>query len=73
MSKKPSSALSAGRPSTARGKEAMLSELADTAKTKRVNVQLTIEDHTRLKMHAAREGRTISDVIIEFVRALPKG
>lgn len=61
--------MQAGRPS--RNKEAAtLNVFDDRGKLVRVNFELTREEHTRLKVYAARSGRTISDVLREFVATL---
>ena len=63
--------LSAGRPSAGRNKAATLASLADEAGMKRVNFQLLPELHTKLKIYAARQGKTITDILTEYVTALP--
>ena len=62
--------LSAGRPSTERKKAATLASLADEAGTKRVNFQLSAELHTKLKIYAVRKGKTITDLLTEYVERL---
>ena len=62
--------LSVGRPSTAKNKAATLASLADEAGMKRVNFQLSAELHTKLKIYAARQGKTITDVLTEYVEQL---
>lgn len=69
MSIKPGN-LSAGRPS-AKSKAATLASLADEPTLKRVNFQLPAEDHTRLKIYAARQGKTITELLTEYVATLP--
>ena len=64
--------LSAGRPSAEKKKAATLASLADEAGTKRVNFQLSAELHTKLKIHAVRQGKTITDVLTEYVERLPE-
>lgn len=63
--------LTAGRPSAAK-KPALLQELAGQGKTVRVNFELEEAEHIKLKIHAAKQGRTISDLLREFVSGLPK-
>ena len=59
----------AGRPS--RGKEATpLNAFAESEKPVRVNFEISREEHTKLKIHAAKSGRSISDVLREFVAQL---
>lgn len=66
-----STALSAGRPSVSKSKAATLASLADQGGTKRVNFDLSAEEHTRLKVYAARQGKTVKELLTEYVRALP--
>jgi hypothetical protein len=59
----------AGRPS--RSKEATpINVFADKEKMVRVNFEVTRDEHTKLKVHAAKSGRSISDVLREFVAQL---
>lgn len=63
--------LSAGRPS-ARNKAATLASLADDAGTKRVNFELSADQHTKLKIYAAKQGKTIKELLTEYVASLPE-
>ncbi|MGF7001245.1 plasmid partition protein ParG [Paraburkholderia sp. GAS32] len=59
----------AGRPS--RTKEATsINVFAEKEKMVRVNFEVTRDEHTKLKVHAAKSGRSISDVLREFVAQL---
>lgn len=72
---KPSSALSAGRPSarTDKAKAATLASLAhDSGSMKRVNFELSSELHAKLKIHATRQGKSIKELLTEFVAGLPE-
>ena len=72
MSKKTAS-LSAGRPSVKNGQSETLSSLlADQNQTTRVNFDLSIEEHTKLKIYAARQGKTIKALLTDYVKQLPK-
>ncbi len=62
--------LSAGRPSAKTNKAATLASLADK-RNKRVNFDLTPELHIKLKVYAAKQDKTITDVLTEFVEQLP--
>ncbi|MCF5841792.1 MULTISPECIES: plasmid partition protein ParG [Aeromonas] len=63
------SILKAGRPSSE--KRAMtMGDIAGNEKLKRVNFDLPEALHTRLKIHAAAQGKTIKDVLTEFVEGL---
>ena len=62
--------LKAGRPSDRGGaaRAKMLAELADRpAKPKRVNFDLDKERHRRLKLLAAQQGKTITDILRALV------
>ena len=66
--------LSAGRPSarTDKAKAAMLASLADEASgMKRVNFELSAEQHAKLKIYATRQGKSIKVVLTEYVAGLP--
>jgi hypothetical protein len=63
--------LSAGRPSKKTNKAATLASLADKAATKRVNFDLSAEQHTKLKVYAARQGKSVKELLTDFVAQLP--
>lgn len=65
--------LSAGRPSarTDKSKAATLASLADAASMKRVNFELSADQHTKLKIYATRQGKTIKELLTEYVAGLP--
>ena len=65
-------ALSAGRPSAKSNKAATLASLADKAATSRVNFDLDRDEHTSLKVYAAKHGKTVKEVLTELVAQLPK-
>lgn len=67
--------LSAGRPSarTDKAKAATLASLADEiGGTKRVNFELSAEQHAKLKIYATRQGKSIKVVLTEYVAGLPE-
>jgi hypothetical protein len=66
------STLTAGRPSARSNKAATLASLADEADTKRVNFELSASEHTKLKIYAAKQGKTIKDLLPEYVAGLPE-
>lgn len=68
---KTSTALSAGRPST-RNKAATLASLSDDSGMKRVNFQLPADLHMKLKIYAARQGKSIRELLTEYVAGLPE-
>lgn len=59
--------LRAGRPSRVRGETATLSSLANKGPTVRVNFDLERDEHVRLKVLAAQQGRTVADIMRELV------
>ena len=63
--------LKAGRPSIAKGKEKTLASLADEPGLKRVNFQVPEDLHTKLKVYAASSGKTITEVLTEYIKHLP--
>lgn len=62
--------LSAGRPSKA-SKQAMLTDMADAKPTVRVNFDLARNDHIKLKVYAAQQGKTVRQVLSDFIATLP--
>lgn len=64
--------LAAGRPSMANKKAVMLSSLAGDSAMKRVNFSIPADDHMKLKIYAARQGKTITELLSEHVVALIK-
>ena len=64
-------ALSAGRPSAKSSKAATLASLADKAATARVNFDLDRDQHTKLKVYAAKQGKTVKEVLSDYVAQLP--
>lgn len=67
---KATNTLSAGRPST-KAKAATLASLAD-GEMRRVNFELPIDQHTKLKVYAARHGVTIKVLLARYVAQLPE-
>ena len=65
-------ALSAGRPSAKNNKATTLASLADKAATVRVNFDLDRDQHIKLKLYAARQGKTVKEVLTDFVEQLPE-
>lgn len=67
--------LSAGRPSvraSEKRKAATLASLSDDQPKKRVNFELSADQHSKLKIYAARQGKTVKDLLTEFVAQLPE-
>lgn len=72
---KPTNTLKAGRPS-ARSDSAKAATLASLSndpneRMKRVNFELSADGHTKLKIYATRQGKTIREVLTAFVAGLP--
>lgn len=63
--------LAAGRPSATASKTALLSSLREDSAMKRVNFDLSAEQHAKLKIYAAKNGKSIKDLLTEFVSQLP--
>ena len=71
---KTATTLTAGRPSarTDKARAATLASLADDAGgMKRVNVELSVELHTKLKIFATKQGKSIKELLTEYVAGLP--
>ena len=64
--------LSAGRPSARNNKAATLASLADAGGKKRVNFELSAEQHTKLKIYATKQGKSIKEVLSDYVAQLPE-
>jgi hypothetical protein len=60
----------AGRPSRSKEATSINVFADDKQKLVRVNFEVTRDEHTKLKVHAAKSGRSISDVLREFVAQL---
>ena len=72
MSTSTKGALSAGRPSAKSNKAATLASLADKAPTVRVNFDLDRDEHIKLKVYAAKQGKTVKEVLSDYVAQLPE-
>ncbi|WP_053272893.1 plasmid partition protein ParG [Escherichia coli] len=60
--------LSAGRPTeTATKKAATLASLSDKKPMKRINFELDADQHRKLKIYAANQGKSIKDVVNEYI------
>ena len=64
--------LSAGRPSVKKGRAATLASLSDEVATKRVNFELPADQHAKLKIYATRQGKSIKELLTEYVATLPE-
>jgi ParG len=61
--------MKAGRPSSTKSVPT-LSDLADKSDTVRVNFDLDRADHMKLKIYAAKSGRSITDILRELVSSI---
>jgi len=64
---KKTTGLAAGRPSASKQTISM----ADEPVLVRINAQVTVEDHQKLKIHAAKNKTSISDLLRAFISTLP--
>jgi len=62
--------LQAGRPS-AQTRTTTLASLAEGSTMKRVNFELSSDLHTKLKIYASKTGRSIRELLTEYVENLP--
>lgn len=62
--------LTAGRPSARANKSALLESLNDKQSMKRVNFDLSAEQHAKLKVYAAQRGVSIKEVLTQYVESL---
>jgi len=67
---KSSTPLSAGRPSARNKNTTTLASLSDPPAMKRVNFDVTAEQHRKLKVYAANQGKTIRELLTEYVENL---
>ena len=65
-------ALTAGRPSATQSRAVTLSSLSEDVALKRVNFSLPADEHMRLKIYAARQGKTITELLSDHVATLIK-
>ena len=65
------SKLGAGRPSAGKSQKT-LSDLADKAATVRVNFDLDRDQHIKLKLYATKQGKSIKEVLSDYVAQLPE-
>ena len=72
MSTSTEGALTAGRPTAKRNKAATLASLADKAATSRVNFDLDRDQHIKLKLYATKQGKSIKEVLSDYVAQLPE-
>jgi len=65
--------LSAGRPSARTDKAKAVTLASLTGGTaKRINFDLSIDQYIKLKVHVAKRGKTIKELLTEYVVSLPE-
>lgn len=69
---KPTPTLRAGRPSARTNKAATLSSLSDDTSMKRVNFEMAGDLHSKLKIYAAKNGKSIKELLTDYVISLPE-
>ena len=63
--------LSAGRPSE-RNKAMTFAQLSDdVSEMKRVNFQISADLHAKLKIHAAKTGKSVKELLTDYIVTLP--
>lgn len=62
-----SKVLSAGRPSKKKSDDKLLQSLMDDQETKRVSFVIPAENHRKLKMYAAQEGKTVTEILNAYI------
>jgi hypothetical protein len=63
--------LRAGKPSAGEKRKGLsLESLTEKNQTVRVNFDLDRDEHVKLKVHAAKAGKTIADVLRELVAGI---
>jgi hypothetical protein len=68
MSKDKGVGLRAGKPSAgSKSKELALSSLMEENQTVRVNFDLDRDEHIKLKIYAARNGKTVAEVLRDLI------
>lgn len=61
--------MKAGRPSSTKS-SVTLSDLADTTQSVRVNFDISREEHTKLKIYAVKQGKSISDILRAMISSI---
>lgn len=61
-----------GRPSAAATRQPTLASLADHQALVRVNFELRVDLHTKLKVYAASRKMTVRDVLTRYIETLPE-
>ncbi|MGL4666482.1 MAG: hypothetical protein ACRCWR_00960 [Saezia sp.] len=60
--------MKAGRPSTGRNKT--LADLADSKEIVRINFTISKDEQIKLKVYAAKHGRSISDILRAYINSI---
>jgi len=59
--------LEAGRPSARKAKTSM----ADNVELSRINAQVTMDEHQKIKMYCAKNRTSITELVKKMIAALP--
>ena len=60
-----------GRPSAGKTKDQLMESLKDTEVTKRVNFDLAISKHQKLRIAATKRGKPIKEFLTDYIDTLP--
>ena len=63
--------LTPGRPSAAKSKDQLMESLKDTEPVRRVNFELAVSKHQKLRIEAAKRGMSIKDFLTAYIDSLP--
>lgn len=63
--------LKAGRPSAKESNSTTSKSIFDPEPTKRLNVEVSIKNHAKLKIYAAQQGKSVKEILTEFIANLP--
>jgi hypothetical protein len=63
--------LGPGRPSATKSKDQLLRSLEDEEPTRRVNFDLAVTKHQKLRIQAAKNGVSIKDFLTAYIDSLP--
>lgn len=64
--------LNAGRPSARLDAKSKFADLAGLEEQRRVNFNLPLEMHSKLKIYAAKKGLTITQILTDFIESMPE-
>ncbi|KNC20440.1 hypothetical protein AC792_00520 [Arthrobacter sp. RIT-PI-e] len=62
--------LGPGRPSAGKSKDKLMQSLEDVEPTRRVNFELVVSKHQKLRIQAAKRGMSIKDFLTAYIDSL---